>query len=59
MERLPNCASYVHGSIWKSVCDIYPKGIPKNIYLEYITCDKYELKIDTDIDDSLPLAKGR
>lgn len=59
MARLPKCASCIHCDMWKAVCSIYPQGIPNNIYLEYSGCDKYALEIDTDVDESLPLAKGR
>lgn len=45
--------------MWKATCSIYPKGIPKDIATELVECDKYELEIDTDVDESLPLAKGR
>ena len=59
MARLPKCASCVHSDLWGDACNIYPKGIPKDIATELVKCDKYELEVDTDIDESLPLAKGR
>lgn len=59
MARLPRCTSCIHCDMWKATCSIYPKGIPKDIATELVECDKYELEIDTDVDESLPLAKGR
>lgn len=59
MVRLPKCVSCIHCNIWKIECSIYPQGIPNNIFLERSECDKYEPETDTDVDESLPIAKGR
>lgn len=59
MARLPKCATCKHCDVWEAVCNIYPKGIPKDIDTELIECNEYELEIDTDVDESLPIAKGR
>ena len=59
MARLPRCYECDHFDIWKRFCDIYPHGVPYDIMVELVKCDKYKLKIDTDTDDSLPIATGR
>ena len=59
MARFPRCCGCIHFDFWNDFCDIYPQGVPYDIMVELVKCDKYKLKIDTDIDDSLPIATGR
>lgn len=59
MARLPKCISCINCKGWKSVCKIYPKGIPKEIFTEQVECGEFVLNEERITNKDLPVAKGR
>lgn len=59
MAQMNCCMVCKFYNIKKDGCSFYKK-IPKDIFLERIECEHYEMKeYDYDSDPTLPIAKGR
>lgn len=59
MARPSKCCGCEKCDWTRMICDIYPKGIPQDIFLEYKECEHFILEKSTDDYDDLPIAKGR
>ena len=61
MARMTRCAVCKKCELPGFKCEIYREGIPRDIFVEEIDCEYYELRPPVKHlgDEDLPLAKGR
>ena len=61
MAAMSRCVICENFDFKKRTCSIYPEKIPVDIFVEIEDCEHYALKKRnyTDLDDDLPIAKGR
>ena len=59
MAQLPQCCGCSRSDFMGIVCEIYADGIPRDIHNETKPCDLFSPRHKENLNDDLPIAKGR